>query len=303
MAKKIQLTETELKKVIEKIIEEQLNLSQNYQQGQQQAIKNQTGVQAAKNIHNAAVAAFNGVKQTVVKIGNVAFTIVVYGAATVWLIGKGIYKVTQAVSGALLKLISATGKAVISAGQAVGQATIAAFQAAGVMIEKGAQAVGQFLTGLKDGTVSAAKWLINSCKSLGASIWGKILIGVGTIKELAGALGGWAKQQYDSIAQSLGVAWDTAVNAARKGYDALKQGVTNVANKISDTASNVYNNVKQGATNFANNVAKTAGNITQGAKNFWNNLFEMIERWVSMDGMNHSQILSESIKFNGKVIL
>jgi hypothetical protein len=302
MGKIIKLTESQLRDVVTKIINEQ-SLGQSYQQGQLLSIKNQSGVAQAKAVRNLAISAFKGAKQTVVKIANAYFTIVIYGGATIWLIGKGIYKVTQAVSDALLKLIASTGKAVISAGQAVAQGTVAVFKAAGVMVEKGAQAVTQYLTSMKDSSIIAAKWLINSCKALGAAVWGKMLIGVGTIKQLSGALGGWAKQQYSTIAKSLGVAWDTAVNAASKGYDAFKQGVSNVANKISDTSNKAYNTVKQGASNFANRVANTAGQFTQGAENFMSNLFEMVERWAAMDGMNHSQILNESQKYYGKIIL
>jgi hypothetical protein len=298
MGKIIKLTESQLRDVVTKVINEQ-SLGQSYQQGQLLSIKNQAGVAQAKAVRNLAISAFKGAKQTVVKIANAYFTIVIYAGATIWVIGKGIYKVTQAVSDALLKLIASTGKAVISAGQAVAQGTVAVFKAAGVMVEKGAQAVTQYLTSMKDSSIAAAKWLINSCKALGAAVWGKMLIGVGTIKELSGALGGWAKQQYSAIAKSLGVAWDTAVNAASKGYDAFKQNVSNAANKI----TGAYDSVKQGASNFANKVANTAGQFTQGAQNFMSNLFEMVERWAAMDGMSHSQILNESQKYYGKIIL
>ena len=315
MARVIRLTESELKNLIGKIIEEQSltssqniqefglgGIAQSYQQGKQQAM-NTTGAAAGKAVHTAAVAAFQGAKQVVITIGKVAIKAVIYGAATIFVIGELLYKATAAIANAIFKFLSATGKVVVSTATAVGDDVASAFKKAGVAIEQGAQAVANFVGKMKDSSIAMVKYMIGQLKQFGNMVWAKVLVGASAVKEFGGAVTEWCKQQYQAVAQAVGVAWDQAVGALQKGYDAFKQGVANTANKIATTASNAYQGAKQGVTNFANNAANAVGKGVQNVKDFFGNLFEMLMAYESMDGMNTNEILSEMYRNNGKQIL
>lgn len=299
MGKTVKLTEGELKKIIEKIISEQsLAVGQNFQQGQQagqvagqqarqvvnKAVK--TGVQA---VQNASAQVAKAGKQVVVTIGKTVFNVVIYGAATVFLIGKGIYKVSAAIGNAILKFIAASGKAVVSGATAIGNAGLNGLKAAGIAIEKGAQFVGTQLNALKDNGISIVKWVLNQFKQFGVAVWGSLLIGATKVKEWAGALGAWIKQQYDTIASQIGVAFNDAV-----------AGVKNIANKAVDMAKSGLQKVGQVGANIANSVSNTAGKIWGGMKGF---LQEFFERFNSFKGTDSLTILSESVKYNGLTIL
>ncbi len=300
MGKTVKLTEGELKRIIEKIISEQQQLAvgQNFQQGQQvgqvkgqqarqvvnKAVK--TGVQA---VQNASVQVAKAGKQVVVTIGKTAFNVVIYGAATVFLIGKGVYKVSAAIGNAILKFLAASGKAVVSGATAIGNAALSGLKAGGIAIEKGAQFVGTQLNALADSGISIVKWVLNQFKQFGVAVWGSLLIGATKVKEWAGALSGWIKQQYDTIAGQIGVAFNDAVS-----------GVKNMANKAVSAVNTGITNVKNAASGIANKVSNTAGKIWGGIKGF---LQEFFERYNSFQGTDTLTILSESVKYNGLTIL
>lgn len=299
MGKVVKLTENDLRKIINKIIEEQqLAAGQNFQQGQkvgqaagQQARQavNKAVNQGVQNVKSAANTVLQGGKQIAVKIGNTLFNVVIYGAATVFLIGKGIYKVSAAIGNAILKFLSASGKAVVSGATAVGNAAMSTMKAAGIAIEKGAQFVGQQLNALKENSIGVVKWMINLFKQFGAQTWGAMLIGAAKVKEWGGAITGWIKQQYDTIANQIGVAFNDAV-----------AGVKNFANKAVDTAKSGLQKVGQFGANVANSVSNAAGKMWGGIKGF---LQEFFERFNSFKGTDTLTILSEAVKFNGLVIL
>ncbi len=299
MGKIVKLTEGELKKIIEKIIEEQqLAVGQNFQQGQQQGqqmganarqVVNKAVNQGVQNVKTAANNILQGGKQIAVKIGNVLFNVVIYGAATVFLIGKGVYKVGAAIGNAILKFLAASGKAVVSGATAIGNAAMATLKAGGIAIEKGAQFVAQQLNTLKDNGIAIVKWMVNQFKQFGIQTWGAILIGATKVKEWAGALTGWIKQQYDTISGQIGVAFDNAV-----------AGVKNVATNALNAAKTGLQKVGQAGANIANKVSNTAGKIWGGIKGF---LSEMFERYYGFKGNNSLSILSEAVKYNGMEIL
>jgi len=300
MGKTVKLTEGELKRIIEKIISEQQQLAvgQNFQQGQQvgqvagqqaRQVVNKAVKTGAQAVQNASVQVAKAGKQVVVTIGKVAFNVVIYGAATVFLIGKGVYKVSAAIGNALLKFLAASGKAVVSGATAIGNAALSGLKAGGIAIEKGAQFVGTQLSALADSSMSIVKWVINQFKQFGTMVWGSLLIGATKVKEWAGALGAWIKQQYDTIASQIGVAFNDAV-----------AGVKNIANKAVDAAKSGLQKVGQVGTNIANSVSNTAGKIWGGIKGF---LQEFFERYNSFTGTDSLTILSESIKYNGLTIL
>lgn len=292
MGKVIKLTETELKRLIENIIQEQgLAVGQNFQQGQQIGMK--AGQQARQVVNTAvkqgAQAVGNAAKQVVVTIGKVSFTIITYGAAIVYLIGKGVYKVSAAVGNAILKFLSAIGSATVSAVTAMSQATMNGLKTAGIVIEKGAQFVGQQLTNLKDSSVAIGKWVIGQFKGLGAAVYAKALVAANSIGELGSAMGTWFKDQYNTVANAIGASWDQAVGMAQKGWQNIKAN-----------ASKAMDNVKSTATNFANKASDYAGKAFGAVKGF---LSEFFDRLISMENKSTNTLLSEMVNYNGKSIL
>jgi hypothetical protein len=301
----ITLTESDLIRIIEKVISEQDTISGNFQQGTQKGV--QAGQQArqtvnkvvgnvaqgAKKVGTAAVqagaATLQGAKQVAITIGKVTFYAVITSGYMVFLLGKGIFKVTAAVGNAIVKFLAATGKATVSAATAVGQKTLGGLQAAGIAIGKGAQYVAQQFGQMKDSTVSFVKWMINQFKQFGTAAWAKILVAASQVKEWASALGGFLKQSWNTIASKVGVAWDQASNWASGKLTQIKQGVQNAASAV-----------KSGVQNVANNAANVAGNLWGGVKGFFT---EMFERYLSFEGTNILEIISEAKAYNGKSIL
>jgi hypothetical protein len=227
MGKVIRLNESQLKSIIEKIIQEQqFQPGQQYQKGKQSTIA--SGQQAQAAVINAGRLALKGAKQILVTIGKTAFNVVIYGGAIIYLIGKSAYKVSAAIGNALFKFLASTGKATVAAATAVGDATITGLKAAGVAIEKGAQAVSAWVGSLKDQSVAIIKWVFNLYKQFGAAVWGKILIAGGAIRDFSAALGSWLKDSYNTVAKQIGVGWDQAMNLGKQGISAIK----NTANKI-----------------------------------------------------------------------
>jgi hypothetical protein len=286
MARVVKLTESQLKDLINEIILKE-DIKQSYNQGVQTGT--QAGQKVRQAVNTAAVKAVNIGKQIVVTIGKITFNIFIAGATVVYLIGKGLYKVSAAVSNAILKFLASTGKAVVSGAQAVGKSGMDALKAAGIAIEKGSQAILQGLNSAKEATFGVVKWVIQAFKQFGVQAWAKILVGAAAIKEFGGAVSGWLGQQWGTIQNQVGVAWDKAASWASGAYNKAKQ-----------TVSSAYNTVKQGVTGFANKAANVAGNVWGGIKGF---LQEMFERYHSFTGKNTLSILSEAIAFNGKSIL
>jgi hypothetical protein len=301
----ITLTESQLKKVIEKMIEEadiqptnKFQPGQKFQQGQQQGFA--SGKQAQIAVLNAGREAMKGAKQVIVTIGKVTFTVITYGVAFIYLIGKSLYKVGAAIGNAILKFISATGRAAVGAATAVGDATINGLKVAGVAIEKGAQVVSSFVASLKDQSIAIVKWVINLFKQFGNALWGKLLIAAGSIKEFSSALGTWLKDSYSAVAQEVGLAWDRAMQLGAQGINALKSGVSNAVDSVKSAASTVGNKISSTAANIGNKIAGGLGSAAGWVKGF---LSEMFERYFSMENFSTSKILSECVKYNGKIIL
>ena len=298
MRKIIKLTESDLSRLIERIVQEQATAATAYQAGQKtgqvaaQATKQAVG-QAAKAVGQAAATGAQQVmkagKQTIVTLGNISFTIVVYQAAVVWLIGKGVYKIGKAASDALLKLLATTGKLVVGGATFLGQKTIDGLKAGGILIDKGAQYVGQQLSNLKDSTVSVGKWIIGQAKQFGAKIYGAVLAGASKIGALANLFGAWLGQQWGSIQKQVGQTWDQAKSMASGAYQTAKKTAAGIGQQVSQTAGNIGKSISQ-----------AAGNVT----GFLGGLMsEMFERYFSFEGETTLDILSEARKFNGKSIL
>jgi len=293
--KVVHITESQLKRLIEKVIEEQsvsntdgnFHMGQSYKQGAQST--QASGKAAQQAVANAAAEVARAGKQVLIKIGNITITAITYGAAVVWLIGKGVYKLTAAIANSLLKLITATGKAVVGAASALGTVAINGLKAAGIAIEKGAKWVGQQLNSLKDSTVAVGKWLIGAMKQFGAKVWAKVLAGAAAIAGLGQQLGGWLQSQWTSIQKEIGVAWNQAKSWASGALKSAGQAISNAAS-----------NVKQGVANAANPVAGAAGKAAGWLQGF---LSELFNRFVSFKGNDMMSILSEARQYNGKAIV
>lgn len=285
----IRLTESELKKMIQSIIEEQ-TVASSFAQGKTMGMA--SGQQARQAVNQAATAAVKGLKETVITIGKIHFKMMVIGGAVVYLIGKGIYKVGQAAGNAILKFLSATGKAVVRAGNAISDATVQSLNAAGIALSQGMNFVNQKLASMKDSTVAIAKWAVDQFKQFGTQMWAKILVAAGGIKEFSGLVANHLKNSWASIQNQIGVAWDQASNWARGAFNTATQAVKNTANQIGTA-------VKNKASQFAQSAARGLGNVMGGIQGF---LQEMYERYLSFSNDTET-ILSEAIAFNGKEIL
>lgn len=293
--KVVHITESQLKRLIEKVIEEQsvsntdgnFHMGQSYKQGAQST--QASGLAAKQAVVKAAGEVAKAGKQAIIRIGKVTITAITYGAAVIWLIGKGVYKLTAAIANSLIKLITATGKVVVGAATVLGTAAINGLKAAGIAIEKGAKWVGQQLNSLKDSTVAVGKWLIGVMKQFGAKAWAKVLAGAAAIAGLGQQLGGWLQSQWTSIQKEIGVAWNQAKSWASGALKSAGQAISNAAS-----------NVKQGVANAANTVAGAAGKAAGWLQGF---LSELFNRFVSFKGNDMMSILSEARQYNGKAIV
>lgn len=293
--KVVHITESQLKRLIEKVIEEQavsntdgnFHMGQSWNQGAQST--NASGKAAKQAVVNAAGEVARAGKQAIIRIGNVTITAITYGAAVIWLIGKGIYKLTAAIANSLIKLITATGKVAVGAATALSTVAINGLKSAGIAIEKGAKWVGQQLNSLKDSTVAVGKWLIGVMKQFGTKAWAKILAGASAISGLGQQLGGWLQSQWTSIQKEIGVAWNQAKSWATGALKSAGQAISNAAS-----------NIKQGVANAANTVAGAAGKAAGWLQGF---LSELFNRFVSFKGTDMMSILSEARQYNGKSIV
>lgn len=298
--KVIQLKESELKQLISRIIEEQTSsaaFTQGQQAGQvagQQArqVVNKAATQAVTNVKQAANTVIKGVTETVVTFAKTTFKIVIYGAAVVFVIGEAIFKVGAAIGNAIIKFLASTSMAVFKRGQVIAQDTIAAFRKAGIALEKGAQWVGQQLASLKDSAFTVGKYIIDSARAFGTMQYAKFLVAMAGVKELAATFGNYLKNSWTSVQKSVGVAWENASNWASGMYNRTKQAVSQGFTDAKNAVSNKANQIAQGVSGFA---GKTLGAI-QGF------LQEMYERYLSFSD-DTTSILSEAVKYNGKVIL
>lgn len=288
MSKIVRITESQLRSIIHKVIEEQgSSASQTVMDpakyfNTNSGVSNEKSQQARQVVNKATMDTVKVMKQTVVTIGKVTFTIVIGVGVTIFLIGKGIYKVSEAIGNSIIKFLSATGKAVMKAATQLSSAVTTALQSMGVAIDKGLEATKKSLISLKDSSVSIIKWVIGQFKSFGVQVWAKILIGASQIKEFGQSVISWLGQQWSMIQKQIGVTWDKAASWASGAFNNLKQGASNLA------------------ANAVNKAAGAAGSAWGAITGF---LSEMFERLLSFKGTTTNEILSEAIQFNGKSIL
>ena len=288
--KVIQLKESELKRLISRIIEEQQTVSGVYSQGKTAGLTQ--GQQARQVVNKAALSGAKAIKETIITIGKYTFKVVIIGAAVVYLVGNAIYKVSQAASNAILKFLSATGKAAVKAGTQASDATMQRLKAAGIAIEKGGQYIQQQLSALRDSSAAMGQWAINLFKQFGTQAWAKILVAAGGIQEFNAMVGNYLKNSWASIQNQVGVTWDNASKWASGAFNSAKQAVSNTANRIGTS-------VKNKAGELARSAASTLGNTIGSIQGF---LSEMYERYHSFSNDTLS-ILSEGRSYNGKMIL
>jgi phage-related protein len=196
----------------------------------------------------------------------------------VYLIGSGLFKLSMMAHNAIMKFLASTGRAVIGGATLLGQKTMSGLKAAGVAIERGAEALSQSFNKLKENTANVVKWIFNSFKQFGAAVWGKVLLAGSAIKELAGIVGDFFKNTYNTVANAVGKTWDQAKGMAQQAYS-----------KVKDTASNIGKGISSA-------YDKTRGYLSGF-------LSEIFERFLSMNNMTGHELISECVKYNNKVIL
>jgi hypothetical protein len=302
MKKKILVSESELVRIINKIISEQtadpnaLNLKQSAITGYQNLGAQQSGQRAKQAVVNTAKSAIQGAKQVVIKIGNAAITVVTIAGAVLWIIGDTTYKVGAAISNEIIKLLSATGKVVVGQATQLGQQASSAMTKAGIALNQGADYVAKQVTNMKDSSVAAVTWALEQMKQFGVKVWAQVLAGVSAVKSLGGQLENWAKSKWAGIQNQVGVAWDQAKSQAQGLFQQAKNYGSQAANAISNKASQI----KTGVSNFANKAAEYGGRGAAWLKGFMSELFN---RYHSFQGKNTMSILSEARQFNGKAIV
>jgi hypothetical protein len=275
MGRIVKLTESQLKSMIEEIMSE-ANPAPAQQSSYQSGY--QTGQQHKQAVKQAATAVIKGAQQVVITIGKTVFTAITYGGAVVYLIGSGLFKLSMMAHNAIMKFLASTGRAVIGGATLLGQKTMSGLKAAGVAIERGAEALSQSFNKLKENTANVMKWIFNSFKQFGAAVWGKVLLAGSAIKELAGIVGDFFKNTYNTVANAVGKTWDQAKGMAQQAYS-----------KVKDTASNIGKGISSA-------YDKTRGYLSGF-------LSEIFERFLSMNNMTGHELISECVKYNNKVIL
>jgi hypothetical protein len=286
MAKVVRLTENDVLKIVQRIIKEQ-GVSQSFQQGKKQGI--QTGRQARQKVNQAVKTGIQVAKSTIIKIGKIIVKVIVIGVAILWVIGKAIYKVGEAIHNALMKFISATGKVVVESAKAIDGEVSQFLRSAGIAIEKGLDVINQQISKMVDRSIEVVKYIINAFKQFGIQTWAKILVAAAAIKEFGTEIQSWLKSTWGTIQSQIGVAWDQASSWASGKLSQLKKG-----------AENVGRSIKQGAQSFASDVANTAGNIWGNVQGF---VTEMFERFLNFTGTDTQTILREARKYNRRVIV
>ncbi len=297
MARKVVLTETQLKKLIDKVIAEQAvnNNDGNFHMKQSATASyndmgtQQSGKQVKQAISAAATEVMRAGKKVLIKIGNITITTLTIAGAVIWIIGEGVYKLTAAIASSILKLLTATGKVVVGAATTLDMMAVNALTKVGIAVEKGAKWVGQQLNSLKDSSIAVVKWVIGAMKQFGTKVWAKVLAGAAAIAGVGQQLGQWLSSQWTTIQKEVGVAWDQAKSWASGALKSAGQAIANTAS-----------NIKSGVANVANKVASAAGTAAGWLKGF---LSELFNRFVSFKGEDMMSILSEARQYNGKAIV
>lgn len=275
MRKVVRITESELKKLIQNIIEEQnLAIGQNFQQGQK--IGQQAGQQARQAVNKAAANALAGAKQVLVTIGKATFTIVIYGGTFLFLIGKGMYKVGAAIGNGIMKFLAAIGGLLKTGWTELSTASVNYFNEKMNAAKVAGNNAKAWIDKQADNGIAILKWVVGQGKSLGAQQYAKFLLGVSKLKELKDSLGAWLSQQWETIKNQVGMAWD----------DALA--------KVSGMANKAMAGAKSWATDTANKAADYAGKAWGAVQGFLN---EFSERLLQIEKMSTSKLLSETLNY------
>jgi hypothetical protein len=287
------INEKQLDNLIRTIVLEQL--AQSYQQGQkvgQQAGQQvrqgvvKAGQQVGQAVQSGAAWAANTLKQTIVTIGKITFTVVIIGGTIIYLIGKGVYKVSQSVHNQIMKILSSLGAITMTGVTAVSKTTMNALNAAGLAIQQGQQAFMNNVNKLADNTVNTMKWLLEKVSQYGAKKYAQALAAAAKIQVLATGLGQWFASQWTRVQNVVGTTWEQAKKMSSQALDAVKKGAQSVGSAIS-----------KGTQAVGNTLAKGAGNVA----GFVQGLFEMFTRIMSFNSntsigiLNEARIMSELI--------
>jgi hypothetical protein len=309
MKKKILVTESELVRIINRIISEQqpgpvaaspsskgLNLRQNVVTGYGNQGAQQSGQKAKQAVVQTASKVLQAGKQVTIKIGNTVLNVVTIGGAVLWLIGESVFKISSAISNEILKLLTSTGKVVVGAATQLSQQSSQALTKAGIALNKGAEYVAKQVSSMADSSMKAVTYVLDLMKQFGAKTWAQILAGASALAALKGQLDNWLKSKWAGIQNQVGMAWDQAKASASGAFQTAKD----YAGKVGSSISNKASQIKQGATDFANKAANYAGQAGAWLKGFMSELFN---RYHSFQGNDLISVLSEARQFNGKAII
>lgn len=271
-----------------------LNVGGSFQQGQAKTIGG--GQQAGKALKQQISNALKTAKEISVKIGNTIIKFLIYGTAVICFIGLVTYKITKAIFDALIKFLTATGNVVIGAATAVAETTVdiltTAIRKTGQGIQNASQAIGTFVRDSADKSYGIIIYCLKACKQFGIMIWGKILVMASTISEFGQTVWNWCKQQYQTIANQLGMAWDSAVDMAKQGWESLK----NLGSKALDYGKKA-----------ANTAADYAGQAWGAAKGFAQGLFnesiQFYHTYYSIESTDTLSLIRECSKITKNVII
>lgn len=283
------------------------SIGQQYQQGKEQG--KQAGVVAAQNVKTFVKQGLSTAKEIVIQIGKIVFKAIVYGAAIVFVIGKGLYKVGQTVGNAILKFLSATKQAVVSGTQAVSDATTNAITAiaqtaiaADRWVNEKGKAVGAWIGSMQDKAYSVITWSLNQLKQFGIAQWAKFLIMAAGVKEFGNNVANWCKQQYTTVANQIGATWDQAKTAATKGLNYAAQQGEKAAKAVAGGVQKASQAVAGGVQSFLGDVAKTAGQATGFLGGLFSESVEFYSIYNSFNSTDTLGIITECQKYNVKVI-
>ena len=293
---------------INAILKEQgtnLNVGGNFQQGQ--AKTQQSGQQAAQNLKAGVTKGLRTAKEVVVTIGKNTIKFVIIAGAVVVVIAETLYKISQTVFNAIIKFLTSIGKSVIGQAQVIQQATVDVFtkgvQKIGQVITAGKDIVTSTIQSMKDTSYNIIIYIIKLLKQFGNLFWGKALVMAATINEFGQNVWNWCKQQYNTIAKELGMAWDGAVNTAKQGFNALKnmgkqayQNVKNVGNQALDYG-------KQTANKVANYAGQAYGAISGFADGLFNESIDFYRAYTSINSKGTFELINECSRMTKSVIL
>lgn len=222
MNKVVRLTESDLARIVRRVISEQKNQSftQGYQQGQSAGKQTQ---QAVKGAVKQAGQFVKGATEQVITIAGQTIKGVFVGGLVVFILGGRAIKVGADVGKKILSFLGSLGKTF------------------GNIVVSGAKSVGNFAKNTIDKASTDVKFLYNTIfnmiKKVGGNVYSAALKAASKIGDIWNNISSWA------------------TGALKSAYSSAKKVASDVYNKASDVAGSVYNQASQIAGNVGGFVS------------------------------------------------